>query len=412
MTPIIRAAAAHDFLALVPVLAGYRPTRSLVCVAFEGNRTTAVLRHDLPDAARRDIVAGALLGTLCRIPRIDAIVPIAYGETPFDGGRLPHGELLECVVRRAEEAGFVVRDALTVAPDGWGSWFDDDLPAGGRDLRLIEASAAVGVASRAGAVVDEDLPESAADLVRIPAADEAFAGPIREILDGLAAERRTAGPAPGALAEASDLVERALGDAIDPVVLVERIAAGRAEAIAAESAWLLELSEQPSIRDGMMLQAAFGPLVGELALDSAEEAGRRRFAERDVAASGGGTSARVPAVPAEDETVDGFLARLMLGRTTIRPDAERVRATLDVLATAIGNAPEGRRTGALCIAAWLAWALGRGSAAGALIDLALAETPQHTMAGLLHRFLGLGELPDWAFSSPLPGPDDRVDAPA
>jgi hypothetical protein len=34
------------------------------------------------------------------------------------------------------------------------------------------------------------------------------------------------------------------------------------------------------------------------------------------------------------------------------------------------------------------------------------------MAGLLHRFLGLGELPDWAFSSPLPGPDDRVDAPA
>ena len=34
MTTIIRAAAAHDLLALVPALAGFQPERSIVCVAF------------------------------------------------------------------------------------------------------------------------------------------------------------------------------------------------------------------------------------------------------------------------------------------------------------------------------------------------------------------------------------------
>ncbi|WP_400993738.1 DUF4192 family protein [Agromyces sp. GXQ0307] len=407
MTTIIRAGAAHDFLALVPVLAGYRPARSLVCIAFEGKRTTAVLRHDLPDADHADDVATALLGTLCRIPRADAIVPVAYGERPFVRGEdMPNRCILERLVRRAEEAGFLVRDALTVAPNGWGSIYDADLPDEGMPLRLIEESAAMSGCSTEVAELAAGLADSAADLVRIAEPDDALAGRIRVILDGL--------PAPDGLGgdhdddAVIDRLERVLDEAVDPLILVERIAAGRAGGSPEELAWLLALADQPPIRDAMMLQAAFGPVVGELALDSAEDDHNRRNSDRGGDASGERGPATHPA-PDECETVDGFLSRLMLGRSTIRPDADRVRATLETLGTAIGNAPTGRRTGALCAAGWLAWTLGLGSAAGALIDLALSETPDHTMAGLLHRFLALGELPEWAFSAPLPGAPSATD---
>ncbi|MUN06475.1 DUF4192 family protein [Agromyces luteolus] len=403
MTTIIRAAAAHDFLALVPLLAGYRPAHSLVCVAFDGNRTTAVLRHDLPDDERADATVTALLGTLCRIPRVDGIVPVAYGDRRFGSDDpMPSRRVLECLVRRAGDAGFVVRDALTVAPNGWGSLFDDDLPVEGRPLRLIEESAAASAGPTEVAELAAGLVDSAVDLVPIAEPDEVLAGVILVILDGLPASGGTVGP-DGDEAVA-DVVERALGDAVDPLVLVERIAGGRSDGSPEELAWLLALAERPPIRDAMMLQAAFGPVVGELALDSAEDDRTRRDAGR---ASGGPrqSSTAPPSGLHEEETVDGFLSRLMLGRTTVRPDVERVRAMLDVLGTAIGNAPAGRRTGAICIAAWLAWTLGRGSAAGALVDRALSETPQHTMAGLLHRFLGLGELPEWAFSEPTAGSD-------
>ena len=66
MTTIIRAEAAHDFLALVPALVGYRPARSVLCVAFDGNRTGGVLRHDLPDGPdATDALVRAVVGTVC-----------------------------------------------------------------------------------------------------------------------------------------------------------------------------------------------------------------------------------------------------------------------------------------------------------------------------------------------------------
>ncbi|WP_430646095.1 DUF4192 family protein [Agromyces sp. GXS1127] len=411
MTTIIRAGAAHDFLALVPVLAGYAPVRSLVCVAFEDNRTAAVLRIDLPDAAHEDAAATALLGTLCRIPRVDAVVPIAYGDRPFRDGAVPHRGVLDAVVRRAEDAGFRIRDALAVGSNGWGSLFDEDLPAEGRSLRLIERSAALRTAPAEVAARAAELPDSAAHLVRIPEPAEELAGRIRELRAELDGESCASDEPVGASREiALDRLEHALGDAVDPLMLVERLAAGRGDGSAEQLAWLLELAEQPSIRDAMMLQAAFGPLVGELALDAAEDALARRRAHPADAPSGDGSTVRLPG-PDEEETVDAFLSRLILGRSTIRPDVDRVQAVLAAIAPAIGNAAIGSRTGSLCIAAWLAWALGSASAAGALIDLARSETPEHTMAGLLHRFLGLGELPEWAFSAPpgtgraIPGDD-------
>ena len=122
MTTIIRAEQAHDFLALVPMLAGFRPERSIVCVAFRGNRTVGVLRHDLPRRARdRAPLVSVIVGTICRMPGIDAVVPVVYTDARFAGRGIPERALLQLLVKEAERAGFTVRDALCRGADAWAS---------------------------------------------------------------------------------------------------------------------------------------------------------------------------------------------------------------------------------------------------------------------------------------------------
>ena len=68
---------------------------------------------------------------------------------------------------------------------------------------------------------------------------------------------------------------------------------------------------------------------------------------------------------------------------SLRPDHRRVRRALDLVRWAAVHAPDGARAAPLCMAAWLAWALGMGSAAGLLVEQAVAADPGHSMAALL-----------------------------
>ncbi|GGI47797.1 hypothetical protein BCL57_002508 [Agromyces flavus] len=406
MTTIIRARAAHDFLALVPTLVGYLPSRSLLCVAFDGNRTAGVLRHDLPrDAADREVLVTAVVGTLCRMPHVDAVVPVAYTDVGFAGGGVPEAELLAAVVQRAEQAGFLVRDALCVAADGWGSLLDDELPAGGRALDLVAGSA---VARHPGAL--RDPAASAADLVRIPPADPARSAEVAEVLatlraSGIGCPDASDDEVVGTPTDALASLDAAIGDALDPFVAAERLATGRAGQTPEMLAWLVHLAACPPFRDALMLQVAFGPVVGELALDCAD-----RAAELPAASTGWSTPASDEAASDDRaESTEEFLSRLLLGMVETRPDVGRIERSIETLAVAAAHAPSPDRAGVLCVTAWLAWALGRSSAGGALIDQALAADPGNTMAALLRRFFGSGALPDWAFGPDLTTPSERDD---
>ena len=393
MTTIIRAEAAHDFLALVPALVGYRPSRSVLCVAFSGNRTGGVLRHDLPDdtggegnAGAADALIRTMVGTMCRLREADAVVPIVYTPQCFDGGDLPHREFLDELTRRAEEAGLLIRDALCVAADGWGSLLDEDLPPGGRPLALIDRSPVAVRAAEHGPLAD-----SPTALVGLPEPDPETAAELARILDAFGEGDHGTSIAP----EMLDELERELGDALDPVVAAEGLARFE-DRSATRLAWIVHLLGRPAFRDAMMLQVAFGPVIGELALDSAEEAAERARRSHEDLDELVRRELDLDAV----ESVDGFLTRLLLGRAAARPDPERIRRALDTLVVAIANAPLPFRAGPLCVAAWLSWALGRGSAAGALVGLALESDPGHGMAGVLARFFGSGSLPDWVFQPP------------
>lgn len=389
MTTIIRAEEAHDFLALVPALAGFRPQRSIVCVAFRGTRTVGVLRYDLPRRARdRAPLVSAIVGALCRMPGVDAVVPVAYTDARFDAGRgVPERLLLGLLVKQVERAGFVVRDALCRAADAWGSVLDRTTPANGHPLALIDESPVTKLAPDDLAVLDA--PEAAGS---IPAADAVASAAVAAALQQFDRDE---------LAEAAVI---RLGRNADPVDLIETLLDGDASAEPPyRLAWFLHLASRPSFRDAMMLQFAFGIVIGEAAHDDAVASAAR------AAHHGESMDELVQRELAEgnSDVISDLLSRLLVGQSTLRPERRRVDRALALLLPLIANAPATHRVGPLCMAAWLSWSLGRGSAAGALIEHALEIDPGHPMANLLATFIGSGALPDWAFSCAEPDGADH-----
>ena len=148
---------------------------------------------------------------------------------------------------------------------------------------------------------------------------------------------------------------------------------------AARDALLLFALQSAPVRDLVMLQWAFGLELGD-ALWSAD------------------TCAGIEARKVYSD-IDSLAAELMLGRGPA-PDTSRIDAARRVLTGLIGLAADDDRPAPLCMLAWLTWALGRGSEAGAYIDEVLAIAPEYSMGQLLHTMFSTGTMPDWVFTSP------------
>lgn len=405
MTPtIVKTKEAHDFLALVPQLAGFQPERSVVLVAFRGNRTCGALRFNLPepDLARTVLrrVATTLVGTLCKIEGVDAVVPVLYTDERFaEAPGIPGERFAEILGRRAELSGFLVRDSLCVAADGWGSYLDPACPAGGRPLSEIAESP-----------VNRDLPPEArrelghlvsrADLPKVDLA-------LRE----RCARRLTRYECLGSqVPDAPDLPELVamVGDILDPVSTTEAALELDPSALEAEeAATLLFLLKSPARRDQVMLQIAFGEEIGRMTHELNE---RYAAIQRETGRS-------MDDIVAEEQAGSGAtrgLAQtgdLMLGSVSQRPDPERIERGIDLLKTLVALAPKRVRPAPLCMLAWLSWALGRSSVAGIFIDQALAIDPEYGMARLLLTVVSAGHLPEWAFAVPAEDPEDEPGRP-
>ncbi len=345
MTTLIRKATPADLLAALPALIGRDPLGSVVLIGFRGKRTHGVLRFDLPKGGYKRFTATAV-GTFCRIPDVDDVVPVICTDAPAAA----HDELMSTLIRRFRQAGFGVRDALVLGADGWGSHLDPD--------RRVHPIAEVEAAATR---LDLEPPTPIPD--RVPRADDVSCRRMRDEMAWLR-ERVDEG----------DLDEL---DALDDVpFLAENALSGDG---AARDALLLFALQSAPVRDLVMLQWAFGLELGD-ALWSADTCA--------------GIEARKVYADA-----DSLAAELMLGRGPA-PDTSRIDAARRVLTGLIGLAADDDRPAPLCMLAWLTWALGRGSEAGAYIDEALAIAPEYSMGHLLDTIFSTGTMPDWVFTSP------------
>ncbi|ANP71807.1 DUF4192 domain-containing protein [Cryobacterium arcticum] len=407
---IVKTPTPQDFLALVPQLVGFLPERSLVLVAFRGNRTCGALRFNLPqDQAgvtelRR--IAGTLLGTLCKIPGVDALVPVLYtdeeiGDAPAEtSAGLPQGAFLRAILARAVQSGFLVRDALCVAADGWASYLD---------LEQVPGQTAPVLGDRVGRRLRHPLSDIAESSVTevVPPGDRRELARLQTGAElpkvDLATRERCArrlaryqrlGPDMGPIPELVEMV----GDMLDPVGTAETVLGlTPAELSIDEAAVLLFLVQSPATRDQMMLQFAFG-----------EEEGRRSHAlnrhyaqrQRETGLSMDDLVAADMAAGRSFHETSPTTGDLMLGLSRQRPDPERVARGIQLLKLLVAMAPRPARPAPLCMLAWLCWALGQGSVAGIYIDTALDIDDDYGMALLLRQVLGSGHLPEWAFEVP------------
>lgn len=387
MTTLIRTATPAELLAMVPALVGMETPNSIVLVGFAGKRTHATLRFDLPTSESSVVLKRAvttIVGTFCKIRgRVDGVVPVVRTDDGFGS----HSGLIDTLIRRLEQSGFEVKDALCHAATGWGSYFDTRAPAGGYPLADIEVAAA---RHRELLPTDEALlPESddlarqrmRRDYARVNALLASFDSPFDRLAD-------PEHDWPDDMEEDDDYGEdddlyvapdHELAPLADLPYLAEQALGWEPAAIDQQGALLLRALQAPPMRDLVMVQWASELAVGDAMFhpDSCMGMEAVRW-HPDVSRS---------------------VSDVMIGRGP-RPDPDRITRGIALLRVLVSRADDPLRPAPLCMLAWLSWALGRGTAAGGYLDMARSIDPGYSMAELLDSVVSNGMVPEWAFGTP------------
>jgi hypothetical protein len=429
MTPtIVKAADAAQFLAFVPRMLGYRPSRSLVMIPFHGSRSLGAMRFDLPvpdddgdDAVDR--IASTVIGMTCRLPEAEAVAAIVYTDAAFAGAGMPHHELADALERRADACGLRLTDALCVASDGWGSYLDPACPDAGRPLGELGASSTeiTGIPAPTGdQATGAELPEH--DLAERERVGRALAALGRAVavlcgedaapsaatlwapdLDDTSRRERSVADAGGRSSgrgpastthlapvpapvsgEAADAASVPEPERVDPralatVCLLDDLPSLFEDALtwepetldAYEAAALVWCLSRPSLRDIALVQWSGNLTEGDDALD-----------------------AQLRWESGEEYPAD--VAMRMWGEGE-RPDVARLETALQLARNVAALAPRPSRPGPLSMCAWLSWALGRSTHAEAYARRACEIEPEHGLSEIVLSFVHAGHLPDWAF---------------
>ncbi len=363
MTTVLRATDPAGLLALVPSLAGFTPSESLVLLPFQGNRTRGAMRIDLPATSvpLTDYAKGAL-GVLARVPHADAVTIVVYtGASPTEGSgtpRLPHADLIRSLRAEAAARGLPIIDALCVTPAGWADY--SAAPPRLRPLSEIPSAPRVpGLGDLSG---DQ---ASGADLPAVDAQERA------RVARALAAMER-GGPRCSSPAPLPTAAIMPFATKEDIPAFLESLIESPENPTPADTAALLWCLNRPVLRDVALIHWARGAEQGRRALD----------AQLDLHAT-------------DAPAVDGAGA-LLLGIGP-RPDPDRLRLALVVLRAVAARAPEPARDGVLALAAWMSWALGRTTHAFRYLELLRPQEPEHRLGRILRQLIDAAVLPEWVF---------------
>lgn len=365
MTTTVKAAGAAQFLALVPRLLGFTPTRSVVVVPMNGGRSLGGMRLDLPvdPDDPSDLLAATVIGMVCRVTGADGFMAVIYTDECSDPV-LPRVTLSDALVRAADASGLRVLDVLVVGCDGWASHLDPT-QARGPLSELITTEAVELPPAHGDQASGAHLPErSAAERRKVGAAHRSLDDALN-VVCGIPTDRTPATRVdPAALEAACELddlprlYERALRwDATDLAPMK-----------AALLGWCLT---RPSLRDVALVQWASDVVGGEDAMEA-----QHRWED--------------------GEEYPSDLAAMMWGEGP-RPDPERLQAALTLVRHVAALTAKRRRAGALAVCAWLSWALGRSTHADLYATMALDIEADQGLAEIVRSFVAAVHLPDWAF---------------
>lgn len=366
---IVKASAPPDILAMVPPMVGFLPRNSVVLLAFRGGRSCAAMRFDLPRVHTQAVhrrIANTLIGTVCKLSAVDALVLVIYSDDLFGSGcAIPQSDFAAVLWHRVEQSGFKLRAAICQAADGWASYFEPQVPRGGHPLDEIADS-------DAAAAIPDELKSSAQAIeypLRVADADAADIARMNHQLESY--RRLITGVAAGEFEE----IPADLDLLWDLPRLAEAALEWSGLAVKRHGAILVFALQGPSARDLMMLQWATDITVGDQLWNMGVDS------------------------ELQDHLGDLDIGKLMLGIGP-QPDRHRIGVAIRLLLGLVSRCGDAERVPLLCMLTWFNWALGRGSQARRHLDELFAIDAQYSMAQLLQTMLGNGMLPEWVFEGP------------
>jgi hypothetical protein len=269
---------------------------------------------------------------------------------------------------RAHTAGFDVKEALCIASDGWGSYFDHVDGAPPRPLALIDDSPVHddSLISR----LDLSTPGERAEL---PPDDEARRTATAAALDRWRSALAGGGGPP--LPNGASGGTIVLDDWSNPVGLAEvALSLDPDELDPSDAAVIVLATQNPCNRDVLLFDWAWNAEIGRAThrLNLRFQRGERT-SESDPCALG------------------------LAGMNMPVPDPARMRRAIALLRRLTADAPTRDRPPLFTMLAWLHWALGSGSTAGLFIEAARGIDWSYGLAELLDTMLADGMLPEWVF---------------
>lgn len=304
MTQTLKVRGPADFLALIPALMGGTPQESVVFLLTRRDGHNGVMRADIPATTSTAILkrfATQLMGMLCKVPDVDAVVIAVFTNDSLDTD-MPHAKWADILTKRTEQMGFTIHGVLCRAEEGWGSYLDPNLPVGGHPISEIE-DAIDRMPSGLSARTQE---------WQIPVAPDAQ---VERTQHELSHYRELVAALDDAVTDNWQYPPE-LEPLIDLPLFVEGALHWGSEEIAARGSLLTLALQGPPVRDTTMLQWAFGLELGDWLYDELESIS--------------------PEVSFED-TGYTFGADLILGIGP-RPDRTRIQQGIDLLLTLVARA--------------------------------------------------------------------------
>lgn len=398
----LRCKTTADFLAALPLLAGFSAEDSLFLVLFQGRRGGDVLRIDLPDPDSRHDTEMLLDGVMALLsetgagpdgPAIVLTTSLQFG----DQSEAPWARVAHQFKRRFRRRGWPLRELAVVADDGWCTMLGG---SSGKRRHLDEIAA-----SEFAAESREARSRSLASIGALPAVDAARAEAVAKHVRELEQRARSRSAHPAAeisssrlalwIKQVTTIADRCFGAAfIESEAYGLRLPGPSGPLTPRLLAKLIDAAQKPPSWLALVLTAL---TRAEFVTTVSDECGEQLFGDIRVGdiRLDDRNEHTVSEPPSDPELGAGnttplhrnawSIEQLLLSLSHEMPRRQKLRAAVTAMEDAVVHAPEDHRPALFALLAWAWWTLGMQSVAARMVAQALAIDPSHELTLMMQR---------------------------
>lgn len=388
----LRCSSTADFLAALPVLAGFTAENSLFIVCFQGSRGGNVIRIDLPPTDSPKATADFLncvisllkdTGAGAERPAMVITTCLSFAET----NDVPRGRLAQQLKRRFRREGWRLRELAVIASDGWCGLLGESTKNARPLSEISQSPIAAKAQTHSRSVTD------LATIGRLPQPDPLRSMAVQSQLHELQQRRlaRSTHPACGMPGSERSLLRirqaASVADACFKTVPGANVWASEPTSISHErerqaarpgvsERLLAKLIDTAGHQSGWLVCVLTALTRAEFVIDISHETSADRFTDIRLESEPG-------AKPGTREAWN--IHHLLVSLAHEMPPHRRLRTVIAVAEDAIVHAPPESRPPLFAMLAWAWWAVGMQSVAARIAAEGLETAPDHDLLLMVRR---------------------------